>query len=248
MQVGGIGSSGLNSHSGSHQVTGCIHEHHTKKEETGGMRASSSASSQITGMPETREQGMSLLDMLRNTIVGGKRLLGRLWGSETDGDAVLGTQKPVDGSETHTEGMNPVVAADRDDSHAVSHDARVAAASMAVQYPRAQMTDNPYFTTHSDPGKVQENPFVKVRIKFRDAAGQMARRFGGKLGERLAGRFAGKKPLNYRQRESKEDLRKRSRYKGVDEEIDCVLTDDSYLLDSYDRNGEYSKLTTENKR
>lgn len=244
MQVGGIGSSGLNGHSSSHQVTGCIHEHHTKREETGGMRASSSASSKMTAMPETRDQGMSLIDMLRNTLIGGKHLLARLWGSETAGDAVLGTQKPVDGSENRTEGVNPVVTLDRD----VSHDASVAAASTAVPYPRTQMTDNPYFTTHSDPGKVRENPFVKARVKFRDAAGQLAKRFGGRLGERLAGKFAGKKSLNSGQRETKEDLRKRSRYKGVDEEIDCVLTDDSYLLDSYDRNGEYTTLTTENKR
>lgn len=244
MQVGGIGSSGLSGHGGSHQVTGCIHEHHTKKEETGGMRASSSASSKVTGMQESREQGMSLMDMLRNTIIGGKRLLGRLWGSETAGDAVLGTQKPIDGSETRTEGVNPVMTPERN----VSHDAGIAAASTAVQYPRAQAADNPYFTTHSDPGKIKENPFVRVRIKFRDAAGQMARRFGGRLGERLAGRFAGKNSLNSGRRETKEDLRKRSRYKGMEEEIDCVLTDDSYLLDSYDRNGEYSKLTTENKR
>lgn len=248
MQVGGIGSSGLNGHSGSHQVTGCIHEHHTKREETGGMRASSSASSKMTAMPETREQGMSLMDMLRKTLIGGRRLLSRLWGTEAAGDSVLGTQRPVDGSETRAEGTNPVAASDQDESHAVSHEARVAAASAAVQYPRAQMSDNPYFTTHSDPGKVRENPFVKVRIKFRDAAGQMARRFGGRLGERLAGRFAGKNSLNSGQRRTKEDLRKRSRYKGVEEEIDCVLTDDSYLLDSYDRKGEYTTLTTESKR
>ncbi len=248
MQVGGIGSSGLGGHNGSHHVTGCIHEHHTKNEETGGMRASSSASSKMTEMPDTRQQGMSLIDLLRNTISSGRRLLGRLWGTDVAGNSVSGTSRPVDGSESRAEGTNPVAVPDREDGHGVIHDTRVAAASMAVQYPQMKTADNPYFTTHSDPGKIRENPFVKVRIRFRDAAGQLARRFGGKLGNRLAGRFAGKKPLDYRQRESKEDMRKRSRYKGVEEEIDCVLTDDSYLMDSYDRNGEYSRLTTENKR
>ncbi len=248
MQVGGIGSSGLNGHSGSHQVTGCIHEHHTKREETGGMRASSSASSRMTEMPDTREQGMSLFDMLRNTIIGGRRLLSRLWGADAAGDSAMGTAGPADGSETRAEGANPVAAPDRDDNHAVMHEAGVAAASMTVQHPQTQSSNNPYFTTHSDPGKVRENPFVKVRIKFRDAAGQMARRFGGRLGERLAGRFTGKNSLNSGRRGTKEDLRKRSRYKGMEEEIDCVLTDDSYLMDSYDRKGEYTTLTTENKR
>lgn len=244
MQVGGIGSSSLSGHSGSHHVTGCIHEHHTKKEETGGMRASSSASSKAAGVSESREPSVSLMDMLRNTLIGGKRLLGRLWGSETAGDAVLGTQKPIDGSETRTEGLNPVAAPEQE----VSHDAGVVAASAAVQYPQTQMKDNPYFTTHSDPGKIRENPFVKMQIKLRDAAGQLARRFGGRLGEKLAGRFSGKNTLNSGRRETKGDLRKRSRYKGAEEEIDCILTDDSYLLDSYDRNGEYTTLTTENKR
>lgn len=244
MQVGGIGSSGLNSHSSSHHVTNCIHDHGVEKEKTGGMRASSSASSKVMAMPETKEQGLSLMDFLRNTLNGGKRLIGILWGSETAGDAVMGTQKPMDGSEVRAAGVDPVVTLNQD----ANHDAGVAAASTAVQAPRTQITDNPYFTTHSDPGKIRENPFAKARVKFRDAAGQLAKRFGGRLGERLAGRFAGKNSMNSGQRKTKEDLRKRSRYKGVEEEIDCVLTDDSYLLDSYDRNGEYTTLTTENKR
>lgn len=244
MQVGGIGSSGLNGHSSSHHVTSCIHDHGTGKEKAGGIRASSSVSSRITGMQEPQAQSLSLMDMLRNTLLSGKRLLGRLWGSETAGDAVLGTQRPVDGSEVRAAGTDPVAVPDP----GAHHDTGIAAASSAVQDPRAQTANNPYFTTHSDPGKVQENPFVKARIKFRDAAGQLAKRFGGRLGERLAGRFSGKNALNSGRRGAKEDLRKRSRYKGAEEEIDCVLTDDSYLLDSYDRKGEYSRLSTENKR
>ena len=39
-------------------------------------------------------------------------------------------------------------------------------------------------------------------------------------------------------------MRRRSKYRQDELEIDCVLTDESYLLDSYDRKGEYSQLTT----
>ncbi len=243
MQVGGIGGSGLNSHSSSHHVTNCIHDHGTEKEKTGGMRASSSALTQIAEK-QTQEQKMSLLDILRNTVSSGRRFLGRLWGSETGSNPTEVVREMPDGSQNRAAGADPVMAPER----SVNHDAGVAAASTAVQAPRTQITDNPYFTTHSDPGKIRENPFAKARVKFRDAAGQLAKRFGGRLGERLAGRFAGKNSMNSGRRKTKEDLRKRSRYKGVEEEIDCVLTDDSYLLDSYDRRGEYTTLTTENKR
>lgn len=43
---------------------------------------------------------------------------------------------------------------------------------------------------------------------------------------------------------AKENLRRKSRYREDTLEIECVLTDESYLLDSYDRNGEYTQLTT----
>ena len=126
-----------------------------------------------------------------------------------------------------------------------AHQPAVAAAASAVQ-PDARLTDNPYFTTTSDPGKVKESLSEKIRIKLRDMAGQLTKRFGGRFGGRMSGELSGKNPTSGKQK-SKEDLRRRSRYKDDDLEIDCVLTDDSYLMDSYDRKGEYSKLTTDYK-
>lgn len=244
MQVGGIGNSGLESHSSaSHHVTPGLHHDHNEREKGGAALRSSSSLSGAVKMTETSQQQISLFDMLKKTIIGGKSFLGRLWGAESGGDTPVGSRETADGTRIQEAGVNPVVTlhdnADRD-----SH---VAAASAAVQPSLPQTGNNPYFTTNSDPGKVKESIFQRIRVKFRDTAGQLTKRFGGRLGGRFAGRFSGRSALNSRQQSSKEDLRRRSRYKENDLEIDCVLTDDSYLLDSYDRRGEYSKLTTENR-
>ena len=69
-----------------------------------------------------------------------------------------------------------------------------------------------------------------------------------KLMDRLPGRFLGSHSgdfLQTKQQHTKEDLRKRSQYKEDDQEIECILTDESYLTDSYNRKGEYSHLTTD---
>lgn len=242
MQIGGIGNSGLNNHSNaSHRVTPSLHhEHETKKE--GAMRVSSAPTNSIK-MTETSQQQLSLLDVLKNTLARGKSLLGRLWGTESGGDTPIGARQTVEGDRVQQAGADPIVTLHDN----ASHNSHVAAASTVVQPPQTQMGNNPYFTTHSDPGKVKENFFQKIRVKFRDTAGQLTKRFGGRLGERLAGRFSGKNTLNSRQQQSRENLRKRSRYKDNDTEIDCVLTDDSYLMDSYDRKGEYTTLTTEKR-
>lgn len=242
MQVGGIGNSGLESHSSaSHHVTPGLHHDHSERKVGGAMMRSSSAFSNSAKVTEASQQQLSLIDMLKKTIIGGKNFLGRLWGAESGGDTPVGSRETVDGIREQEAGVNPVVTLREN----VSHDSHVAAASGAVQPLQTQPGNNPYFTMHSDPGKVKENLFQKIRVRLRDTAGQLTKRFGGRLGGRLAGRFSGRSALNSRQQASKEDLRRRSRYKEDDLEIDCVLTDDSYLLDSYDRKGEYSRLTTE---
>ncbi len=73
-----------------------------------------------------------------------------------------------------------------------------------------------------------------MRARFAPVADFLAKRFP----------FAGKNPFQAKHGRPKEDLRKRSHYRGDDLDIDCVLTDDSYLLDSYDRKGSYSQLST----
>lgn len=99
---------------------------------------------------------------------------------------------------------------------------------------------NPYFqTVQNSNSAVPVTPFLRVREKVRGVAGQLA----GKLPGHLF-RFQTKNSFQARsEQKPEEDLRKRSKYRKDELEIDCILTDESYLLDSYDRKGEYSQLS-----
>lgn len=240
MQVGGIGNSGLDSHSSSHQITGCMHEHHTETEKTGGIRASSFTLSEVKQEATQSASGMSLMDTLKNAVSKGFVFLGNLWNGGGSGQESATPQTTSLAAETVASVDNPTL------QQADVHQPAVAAAATAVQQD-AKYAENPYFTTTSDPGKTKENLTEKIRIRLRDLNGQLTKRFGGRFGGRMTGNLTGKDTLDSGRRKSGEDLRKRSRYKKDDVEIDCVLTDDSYLMDSYDRRGEYSKLTTDYK-
>ena len=97
-----------------------------------------------------------------------------------------------------------------------------------------------YFRPVEAKDAMPANPFQKVRYQVQKVA--------RKLIDRLPGRFLGSYTgdfLQTKQEQTKEDLRKRSQYKQDDQEIECILTDESYLTDSYNRKGEYSHLTTD---
>lgn len=271
MQVGGIGSgnSGLGDHGVSHHVTNCIHEHDAVGKQTGGAAGlpASAASFSVSGENQTAA-APSLWDNLRNLMGSGKRLLGRIWGENADGDNAAGNAAaggaPAGDAQIDRAGLEAVQDVIKQSSMEMSaqaqmgsnsqaqvlsdvkrqHEAHIAAASSSVHAPQNMIDGNPYFTTNSDTGKVKETLLQRVRIRFRDIIGQFTRRFGG----RLAGQFSAKSNLADGRQRSRQDLRKKSRYRENDVEIDCVLTDDSYLMDSYDRRGEYSRLTTEHKR
>ncbi len=116
------------------------------------------------------------------------------------------------------------------DNSATNVAGEAVAASASLRQPSQE--NNPYFTAIEDTGRAKQTIWEKVKVRFRGIAGQ------------LTGRFAGKNSFQTKQEKPKEDLRKHSTYRRDDVELECVLTDDSYLLDSYDRKGEYSKLST----
>lgn len=207
--------------------------------------SSSAVSSSLQPQQPVTQEPASLMDKLQGMLSGGKNLLSKIWGgSSTEkmaedavAAAVESAQKSVGMAETaasvltDTEGRMP-------------HGPRIEAASSMVQAPQSMVANNPYFTTTSDAGKVKENVFQKIRIRFRDLNALLTKQFGS----RFSGYFSKRNHLSSGRQQPREDLRKKSRYREEDQEIDCVLTDDSYLMDSYDRKGEYSRLTTENKR
>ena len=85
---------------------------------------------------------------------------------------------------------------------------------------------------------VQQNAYFAAVSPQPQSMDHLPGRFLARFGFQKKGSFQSGKES------AKEDLRRRSRYREDTLEIECVLTDESYLLDSYDRNGEYTQLTT----
>ncbi len=236
MQIGGI-NSGLNSHGSSHHVTNCLHDHDVAKKAPGGLKISASSSaSTVQTVSEPTAEFFPLADVLRKMLSTGRNLWGYIWGTNASASQGEAAAARGDVAADHEQVMAQVGAAD----FAERHSPHVAAASSAVQVPQMMVQNNPYFTAVSHTGADKEHILNRLRIRFRDVTGQMLKRFGGKL----TGNLFGKSSFKNHRKQPKEDLRKHSRYREDGLELDCVLTDDSYLMDSYDRRGEYTQLTT----
>lgn len=230
MQINGLGSANIHN-SNMHQVTECSHDHSVSKK-SGGAAASSSADNTLqTAMSQYRQEGQfSLATWLKNALSGSRSLLNRIWGENPN----AATAKTA--GDTSVAGAERVMAQVGDtkesDSHTVQNPGIAAHEAMASASVRAQnLHNNPYFSTVEDADKEKRSIWNKLRVRFQSMAGQLAKQ------------FSGRNTFQTKQQKPREDLRRHSRYREDDLEIDCILTDDSYLLDSYDRKGEYSKLS-----
>lgn len=227
MQLGGIGD---NHSVGMHHVTGCLHDHEHSLEGKLKMSSSSGAASQ-QAMQANQDQNaqLSLSDWIQKLFRStGNRLLGLWHGNDT---ATTGqTGEKTGDSQT----MAQIYSAN--DTGVISN---------ANQAKQAQLLQqNPYFTAVAaeDPRPVQPSLGQRIKTKCREVASQLADHLPG----RFVGNFSSEKNGSFHARKegTKENLRRRSKYRKDTLEIDCVLTDESYLLDSYDRKGEYTQLTT----
>ena len=255
MQIGGIGSGNpdYGRQGISHQITDCIHDHGTAGTKTGAVGMSAPAVSFSSAVQATEakqpaaQETVTLWGRVRDVLGNGRQLLGRIWGQNASGEAsaaqeageLLQETLREDAVDAVRENALEVLSEDRE-----HHESRVAAAASAVQAPQGMVASNPYFTVTSDTGKVKEPLLVRIRIRFRDITGYLSRYAGG----RLAGRFSKGSNLTGGRNKPRQDLRKQSRYREKGVEMDCVLTDDSHLMDSYDSTGKYSRLGTENRR
>jgi len=228
MQVHGVGSE--HNHS-MHQVTDCMHTDTIAKK---GAAATPGAKDTFeNSLQEKREADgeKSLLSWWRNTLSSGRKLLGKIWGEGAGpnslagepGENIAGTVEQVMAQ------IGDPASEDAPTGQPISTTQQEFVASATV--PGRIMERNPYFAAVEDTGKPKQNLWEKVKVRFQSIAGYLTRQ------------FSGKNAFQTKQERPKEDLRKHSRYRQDDLEIDCVLTDDSYLLDSYDRKGEYSKLS-----
>lgn len=230
--IGGV-SSGHSSDT--HHVTGCMHGHahfHEGNLKTGGGDAGSQMS-QMQMEKQQQDAEFSLSSWLQKILRGGKSILKGIWGTnDTNTEGVHGDK---DGSARTMAQLDRSAAADdrrAETRHRTEDAQRLAEQSVAMQ-------GNPYFSTVAERNS-HMTPLQKVRARVVSAAEKLAGRLPGK-----AFRFQTRNSFHTKsQQRSREDLRKRSKYRKDELEIDCILTDESYLMDSYDRKGEYSQLTT----
>lgn len=231
MQLNGVGEE----HSlASHQITNCMHEHAARKS---GGAAGAGGKSVVSAEKSTTEQMLTMSGWFQSIRSGGKKLWGRIWGDNSTGaedPAALSQQAAqnagVLGQQALRASQNvklPQNTALPQNVTEVSELARAAAQSALVP---GQAKENPYFMPIVQENK-EKTGWEKIKIKFQTITKYLSHNFSGK-----------DKFRNGQERQAK-DLSKRSQYRGTDVKIDCVLTDDSYLLDSYDRSGSYAKLS-----
>lgn len=236
MQLSEIGS---RHSSDTHHVTNCMHDHaHIDK--VGNMRAAaapSGTSVQLMMAAESQADAQfSLAAWLDKTLNSGRKLWGNIWGNgDGAGMADVGRES---GSERGVEQVSAVLPWDDSKSGSQTlHTPQIAAAATAVLQPQ-DIHNNPYFSAVARTDDRQGNLWQRVRVKFKNMAGQFTGRFPGKFSSSQA-----RNSFQARQERPREDLRKHSKFRRDELVIDCVLTDDSYLLDSYDRKGAYSRLS-----
>ena len=228
MQIHGVGSE--HNHS-MHQVTECMHTDAVAQKGSAAAPSMGKDSFETSLQQKQQEEGeFSLVSWLRNAMSSGRKLLGRIWGESTGVNALAGEQ-----GETVAGTAEQVMAQMGDPAPGEAPLGQISAlqqdAAAGTVVPHQTLERNPYFSAVEDTGRVRQNLWEKVKVRFQSVAGY------------LTGRFSGRNTFQTKQQRPKEDLRKHSRYRQDDLEIDCVLTDDSYLLDSYDSKGEYSKLS-----
>lgn len=216
---------GIDHGSHSHQVTQCMHEStHYRKTGASAASAASSQSAQLQ-MEETQQEAQfSLSAWMQKTLGSGRSLWRGIWGSNETANTSQDGEKS---------GAAQAMA-QLSENHAAGETVRTASAA-AVE----KQGLNPYFQPVEQKTVPRFAPVQRLRSKIREAASQLA--------DHLPGRFFGFQTRNSfqaKQQRPREDLRRRSKYRKDELEIDCILTDESYLMDSYDRKGEYSQLTT----
>lgn len=247
MQTSGIGSS----HSDAHQVTTCIHnhKHQLEGEVQGAAPSASSTTQQVQSTSEQKGESFSLSSWLQNTLSGAKRLLGKIWGESAESAqgeiaAQTGVESMADiAAQNAAETLSSAVDVRSDLQHNARqetlhtntlHSSQIEAASATVQ-PVQNYNNNPYFSAIEENATSQQSIWQKIKVRFQNITGFLTKRFS----------FSNSSSFQTKQERPKEDLRRHSRYREDDLEIDCILTDDSYLMDSYNKKGEYSKLSAD---
>lgn len=236
MQIGGLGGS----HSTSdHHVTNCIHDHHDVQKNPGGMAMKASVAAEAsTAKSELQQEGQfSLSAWLKNTLGNSRGFLLNFW---EGGQAAAGSPE---GRDTAVSGTEAGQAAAGQALVHTENDGTVNAAAAAVQQPVHSSTINS--NSYHYGAKDTKNQRRGIWKRVRDYLENMSGKPNGKRSQRSFG-FQVKKGSCQarRERPGEEELRRKSRYRRDTVEISAAPAEDNFLMDSYDRKGEYSRLTT----
>lgn len=244
MQFHGIGNE---KHSAEvHHVTKCIYDHDHSKP---GAGASAVKTQQAAQQSQQSQEPFSLFAWMDNYLSRGKSLLKGVWSGGDTAPGEIGKQSGQEQvlaqiSESREAGdsgavdRNPAVrAADMqqpDPSQAV-HVSRAAQAASPAAAPREQEAAQTVDAARED----QERMWRRIRVRFKDIAGQLAGHLRGNTS-----RFQAKRSFQPKQTITRGEPEKNVKSKRDAVEIDKYHVEESYLLDSYDRKGGYSKLST----
>ncbi len=228
MQLSGIGSE---NHSSAHHVTKCIHDHGGGDKDSGAAGAHSAASSQVhTALQEKQDPVFSLNTLLQKLWDGARNCFGKFLGIYVEGGADSG-RPGTNTAKAVPETIETLALGDEKQADgSLLHNPQLSNAASAVT-PRQFVQNNPYFAAVSDTGQEKQKIWQKAKVRFQE------------ISKHLTGQLSSKNSFHTGQQKPKQDLRRHSRYRKDDLEIECVITDDSYLMDSYNRKGAYSKLT-----
>lgn len=234
MQIGGLGGS----HSTSdHHVTNCIHDHHDVQKDTGMFQMKASAAAEASAAKSELQQDaqFSLSAWLKNTLGNGKGLLLNFW---EGGQAVTGS---TEGSSAAINGAEGNQAAAAQTLAQANNSGITPAAAEAVPPAMREAIDNntSYHSAGAGKRKQKRALWQRARTYFQNMSGRSDR----KRSQGFFGVQTKKSSGQVKQLREKEQ-RRHDRYRRDTVEISAARTEDNFLMDSYDRKGEYSRLTT----
>lgn len=230
MQIGGLGSS---HGTGDHHVTTCIHDHREAQEDTGAMAMKTSASMEASGgKADPQPEGQfSLSAWLKNVLGNSRGFLLNFWGNgQTASGSIEGSRGAVSGAGDTYAAVSPAGV------RAGTPDPAAAALSVIQQHLKE---DTCLRSASAAAEHHKQTLWQRVKMRFNNVQGQV----NGRRSHKFSG-FQAKDSFPAGQEKAEEELRRNNRHRKDTVEINCARTEDSYLMDSYDCRGEYSRLTT----
>lgn len=215
----GVNNQNVNSHV--HHVTECIHEEKKKTQEgmTAGLR--DSVSLQTVQNMQIEEPQWNLFQWMSRMLGRGARGIKGFFGIGQEG---LQAGSTVEDAE-NTGAASTAVSSAMESPNKI-HAMTDRAAGYFVPAKEEIPSNNWY-----------QNLKERARIRFGAIRNSLSKYLKQEqslsMGAGKNGTSAGRE---------KEDRSRLSVYKKDELEIDCIITDDSYLLDSYNRKGDYSRL------